>query len=244
MLKILVIGVFCFVNSIVLFAEQEKCYIAVESPGSYDELTVTTISLTMLRQFVDPKVQPAPSSGFSEKGCVYRINVLEQETGLKVFIIGENISDYGKSQLRGEPGLEQALLRSILKSLNEQTNTICKKYGSVLENECQEIGSNTNSQQQDKSLQQDNSQNRRIPPDCQKKEGEILPEKCNMFYENDGNGNQMQQNRRIPPDCQMKQGEDLEDLPRRCKRFYEDDMQKQPKAPKKKEKRGGGKKNN
>ena len=218
MVKIIVICILFLINSVVLFAEQENCYVAVESAGSYDQLTVTTIALTMIRQFVDPNVQPAPTSGFSSKACTYLVNVLEQETGIKVFILGAKISDYGKSQLRGEPGLEQAVLRGILKSLNEQTITICKKYGSVLEDECQGNSASVNLQVQDNSQGQNNSQNRRIPPDCQKKEGVQLPEKCKMFYEQGFGGGQNQQGRPIPPDCQKKEGKRL---PKHCKRFYE-----------------------
>ena len=38
------------------------------------------------------------------------VNVVEQESGIKVFIFGNKISDYGKSNLRGEAGLEQGIL--------------------------------------------------------------------------------------------------------------------------------------
>lgn len=218
MFKILVVGILFFFQTFTLLAEQENCYVAVDNSGSYDQLTVTTIALTMLRQFVDPKIQPAPTSGFSNKACIYQVNVLEQEAGIKVFILGENISDYGKSQLRGDPGLEQAILRSILKSLNEQTATICKKYGSALETECQGKSSASKTQEPNQPQMMGDSQNRRIPPDCQRKPGIRLPEKCKMFYEQGFGNNPDQQRRPIPPDCRKKPGVRL---PEKCKMFHE-----------------------
>ncbi len=227
MKRFLLASAFLLLNVAVLSAEQKQCYVAVDSSGSYDQLTVTSISLTLLRQFVDSNVQSAPISGFSEKGCLYRINVTEQETGIKVFIFGPKISDYGKSQLRGEPGLEQAVLRGIFKSLDKQIDSICNKYGVVLKEECKEQAmtargggqmqpDNSSGYTVEQRYQKDDGQDdRRIPPDCRKKPGVQLPEKCRMFYEDNN------KNRRIPPDCQKKPGVQL---PEKCRMFYEDDQ--------------------
>lgn len=171
-----------------LVAQQGDCYISVESAGSYDKLTVETISLTMLRQFVDAGIQPTPLGGFSEKDCMYRVNVTEQQEGIKVFILGKNISDYGTSNLRGEPGLEQGVLRAIYKGLDKQTSSICQKYGTVLDKECLSGGSrqtqpvNQQGWQQPSQGQQFGRQPPPRPPrpECQPKQGEKLPEFCNQ----------------------------------------------------------------
>lgn len=121
-------------------AQDKKCYVVVENPGSYEQLVVTSITLTMIRQFVDDTVEPAPISGISNKDCIYRVNVVEQESGIKVFIFGDKISDYGKSNLRGEAGLEQGILSAIYKSLASKSKLkeICQKYNSALPEHCKD----------------------------------------------------------------------------------------------------------
>lgn len=129
---------------------QDDCFVAVEKTASYEKLVVTTIALTMIRQFIDPNVKPAPISGFSEKGCIYLVNVAETSDGVKVFLFGENISDYGNSGLRGEAGLEQAMLRTVFKGVKEvaKQNAICDKYGKILEVECVKLSLKRKSEQQ------------------------------------------------------------------------------------------------
>ncbi len=163
-----------------LLAQQNKCYVSVETTGSYEKLTVEAISLTMLRQFVDATVQPTPLGGFSENDCMYRVNVTEQQTGIKVFIFGQKISDYGTSSLRGEPGLEQGVLRAIYKGLDKQTSSICNKYGTVLNDECKSASSGgTDEAATQMGGQQQAPPRPPISPECQPKEGERLPEFCN-----------------------------------------------------------------
>jgi len=118
---------------------QAPCYVFVENSASYEKLVVSSIALTMIRQFIDAKVQPAPVSGFSDQSCIYQVNIVEESEGLKAFLLGQNISDYGTSNLRGEPGLEQAILRAIFKGVEEgpKRSAICQKYGKRLEAECQ-----------------------------------------------------------------------------------------------------------
>jgi len=123
-------------------AAKEPCYVFVQNPGSYESLVVSSIALTMIRQFIDPEVGPAPLSGFSERACTYSINVSEDANGLKVFVFGKNISELGESNLRGEPGLEQAALRAIFKGSDDKSKqeAICLKYGRNLEAECRGKG--------------------------------------------------------------------------------------------------------
>ncbi len=119
-------------------AANDPCYVDIESYGGYEKLVVSSIALTMIRQFIDPTVQAAPTSGFSEKACFYRVNISEKADGVKAFIFGEKISDYGDSGLRGEAGLEQALLRAIFKGTDDaqKHGSICNKYERILELEC------------------------------------------------------------------------------------------------------------
>ena len=67
-----------FFSVTTILAEQEPCYVVIESPGSYENLVVTSITLTMIRQFVEPSIQPFPTGGISEKECMYRVNVTEK----------------------------------------------------------------------------------------------------------------------------------------------------------------------
>ena len=133
-----------FVSSAI--AQEKKCYIVVENPGSYEQLVVTSITLTMVRQFVDSAVEPAPISGVSNNDCMYRVNIVEQESGIKVFIFGNKISDYGKSNLRGEAGLEQAILRAIYKSLASKSmlTNMCQKYSNTLVEYCKSQSQSNN----------------------------------------------------------------------------------------------------
>ncbi|MBU2515254.1 hypothetical protein KJ966_28385 [bacterium] len=120
---------------------EETCYVFVENPGSYESLVVSSIALTMIRQFIDSTVEPIPISGFSDQACMYQVNIIEESAGLKAFILGKNISDYGTSNLRGEPGLEQAILKAIFMGVGDlsKKTDICRKYGKSLEEECKGI---------------------------------------------------------------------------------------------------------
>ncbi len=198
---------FCFFPFFVL-AQQSECFVSIETAGSYDKLTVETISLTMLRQFVDSTIQPTPLGGFSEKDCMYRVNVTEQAEGIKVFLLGRKISDYGTSNLRGEPGLEQAILRAIYKGLNEQTNAICQKYGERLEDECNKGQSSGSMQAGPPQNQQGDWQQGPPPPpprpECQPMPGEKLPEFCNEQPRIDPKIIKLSQ--RIRKECRFKPG--------------------------------------
>lgn len=126
-------------------ADKRPCYIVVESTGSYERLVVSSIATTMIRQFIDSRVQPEPIGGISTKDCQYLVNVTEKSDGVKVFIFGENISEYATSALRGEAGLEQAFLRTVLKNAKDgnSKSAICTKYGNRLELECVKISAQT-----------------------------------------------------------------------------------------------------
>lgn len=118
---------------------KENCYVLVDKSGSYESLTVSAISITLIRQFIED-VQIIPGSGISDKEkCIYQVTVVDEREELKVFLFGPKISDYGKSKLRGEAALEQATLRAIYKSTNDQStkDKICQKYGKALTYECQ-----------------------------------------------------------------------------------------------------------
>ena len=198
--QLILFTVMLIFSTALLSAEERACYVVVENPGSYDELAVTSISLTMIRQFVDSGVKPFPTEGISEKECMYRVNISENGDGLKVFIFGNKISDYGTSNLRGEPGLEQGVLRAIYKSLRNNSKeaiAMCQSYGTALEKECQQIPSQQPSttesqpQVQVQLPQQDNQAQQPLM-------SHDLPQnQCTLQM-----GAQQSQNRRRPPQNQ------------------------------------------
>ncbi len=140
MLKKFLVAITVFLAVQTTQAAEAPCYVSIESPGkSYTILDVSAIAVTMIRQFIDPSVEAIPLTGISGKACMYRVNIVEKSEGLKAFIFGKKISDYGTSNLRGEAGLEQAILRAIYKGADNDSSqsAICQKYGKKLETECQ-----------------------------------------------------------------------------------------------------------
>ena len=122
-------------------ASQGKCYVVVESTGSYDNLTISSIATSLLRKYVDPNIRAVPLTGFSEKECHYRINVTEKTGSLKAFVFGDAVSDYGTSELRAEKGLEQAILKAVFKGIEDSAKRqkICFDHKALLLIECRDI---------------------------------------------------------------------------------------------------------
>lgn len=127
-----------FISNSGVHASQGKCYVVVESTGSYDNLTITSIATSLLKKYVDPNTMPAPLAGFSEKECHYRINISEKKGSIKAFLFGNSISDYGTSELRAEKGLEQSILKAVFKGIADRSKrqNICRDHQEMLFIEC------------------------------------------------------------------------------------------------------------
>jgi hypothetical protein len=135
---------------------------------------------------------------------MYRVNVTEQTEGIKVFLLGKKISDYGTSNLRGEPGLEQAILRAIYKGLDKQTSAICQKYGESLKDECTSNPSASSVQAGTQDDQGNFQQGPPPSPECQPKPGVELPEFCSDRPRIDPEI--LKLSRRIRRECRPKPG--------------------------------------
>ena len=124
--------------SLTTYVKGEPCYVVIESTGSYEELVVSSLSVNLLKKYIDPTIKLIPMSGISEKTCQYRINVTEKVTGVSVYIFGDKITDHGTSELRSEKGLKQSLLRSIFKGIQEELKReeVCREFQELLNKEC------------------------------------------------------------------------------------------------------------
>ena len=62
---------------------ENKCYVFVESSGTYEGQTVMYLSLSLIRQFIE-WVEPVPLSGVSDDSCGAR-SVMRN--GLRAFCV-------------------------------------------------------------------------------------------------------------------------------------------------------------
>ena len=113
----------------------ETCYVSVTESGEYDELIVSSISISLISQF-HKRVTETPLSGLSEREeCVYKVSVDSRDYKTFVTIISKDLNTSGDSKISGIDGLQQSLIRSIYNGLPNKRIDVCKSYSSKLD-EC------------------------------------------------------------------------------------------------------------
>ncbi|MBU3914068.1 hypothetical protein KKA14_00870, partial [bacterium] len=114
-----------------------ECFLRVEKAGTYDPALVNENAIAHLSNFIE-KVNALPSVGIREgEGCIYNVNIIEDDRGVIVTVSGDQMNSSGDSRLRGFDGFQQALLRAINKAKPEQLGRICAAYSSLMKDECQ-----------------------------------------------------------------------------------------------------------
>ncbi len=114
-----------------------ECFLRIEKAGSYDPVLVNENAIAHISNFIE-KVNSIPSAGIREgEGCVYNVNIIEDDRGIIVTVSGDQMNSSGDSRLRGFDGFQQALLRAINKSKPEQLGRICNAYSALMKDECQ-----------------------------------------------------------------------------------------------------------
>ena len=112
----------------------EKCYVVVESSEHFNNNLISSISISLISDFVR-KITQTPPEGISLKNsCIYYINAQKQEGTTIVTISGQGINSYGDSKLEGMDGFQKSLLKSLYRSVENKVK-LCQKYGNYLE-EC------------------------------------------------------------------------------------------------------------
>ena len=112
----------------------EKCYVDVKSSEHFNSDLISSISVSLISDFVR-KITQTPPEGISLKNsCIYYINAQKQEGTTIVTISGQGINSYGDSKLEGMDGFQKSLLKSLYRSVENKIK-LCQKYGNYLE-EC------------------------------------------------------------------------------------------------------------
>ncbi|MCP4756528.1 MAG: DUF4384 domain-containing protein [Proteobacteria bacterium] len=121
-------------------AQTEECYVLVEKAGNFDPSIVQSSAVSIISRYVE-KVEVPPPSGLRIKDCTYQVGLTESMQGFFLSLSGRKINSVGDSRLQGIRGLTQALLRSVLRTLEagETKKRICRDYSELLENDCRPV---------------------------------------------------------------------------------------------------------
>ena len=110
----------------------DTCYLTVMARGEYDELSVSSLSTSLISKFHKRVVEP-PASGISTKEeCVYEVRVDSREFTTLVTISSKDLNTSGDSKTSGNEGLQESILRALYNGLPNKRDDICKTYGEKL----------------------------------------------------------------------------------------------------------------
>ena len=110
----------------------DTCYLTVMARGEYDELSVSSLSTSLISKFHKRVIEP-PASGISSKEeCVYEVRVDSREFTTLVTISSKDLNTSGDSKTSGNEGLQESIIRSLYNGLPNKRDDICKTYGEKL----------------------------------------------------------------------------------------------------------------
>ncbi len=120
--------------------QAEECYVMIDKSANLNPKIVTASAVSLLSRYVE-KVEFAPPGGFGIKECTYRVSLSESREGFFLTLSGRKINSIGESKLQGVKGFNQALLRSILRSIDDDKTKkrFCRDNRQLLDNECKPV---------------------------------------------------------------------------------------------------------
>lgn len=144
-------------------AYAKKCYFQTMKVGNQNYEMVSQTALALFSKYVEPVKSP-PSSGFTEKGnCFYEMNITETRTRFFISITGDSFNLSGNSKKEGFDGIQQALLRAIIREKPDKKREICNAYMNLLHEDC--VNSSQNDFQRKKSVEKGSAYSTPIPDD-------------------------------------------------------------------------------
>jgi len=100
--------------------------------GEYDELSVSSLSTSLISKFHKRVIEP-PASGISSKEeCVYEVRVDSREFTTLVTISSNDLNTSGDTKASGNEGLQESILRALYNGLPNKREEICQTYGEKL----------------------------------------------------------------------------------------------------------------
>ena len=108
------------------------CYLTVMARGEYDELSVSSLSTSLISKFHKRVIEPPASGISSTEECVYEVRVDSREFTTLVTISSKDLNTSGDSKESGNEGLQESILRALYNGLSNKREEICQSYGEKL----------------------------------------------------------------------------------------------------------------
>ncbi len=119
----------------ITITEKDICYILLDNKTNFPSDLLNNMTISMISKYVRPVKKIPPSGLDAKQKCVYEV-MYEKSAGTTFLVInGPNLNSYGDSKLNKSDAAQQALLRSMIRSLPEKKESICENHSNFLE-EC------------------------------------------------------------------------------------------------------------
>ena len=136
---VLLFVLFC-ISADAIFASPEKCYVLVDSAGSFKMDVVVSSSVSIISRYIEP-VEAPPPAGVRMDDCSYTVNLTDSPEGYYISLSGRHVNSIGNSKEAGMEGYTQALLRAVYRTFDsdEMKEKVCRDYKELLASDCKPV---------------------------------------------------------------------------------------------------------